>query len=64
MSIKEKDLAEAKIQDWIDEGYDVKDFFQFAVSVVTDLRIILDEISQVSLKEILLEKLNSTGATA
>jgi hypothetical protein len=55
--------AEAKIQDWMEAGYDVKDFFQLAASLVTDFRLILDEISQVSLTELLKERMNFIETT-
>ena len=55
-----KDLGEQKIKDWVEEGYDVKDFFHLAVNLVQDFIPIFKEISQ-STSEKKKDKKNTTG---
>lgn len=46
----DEELAKRKIEDWHKEGYDVQDFFSFAVQQVTGLSLAYAEVSLSSLQ--------------
>lgn len=51
--------AVRKIEDWNKEGFDVQDFFSFAVSTVSGLFLAYEELTQTTL-ETIQEELNTT----